>query len=784
MQRKTVLLWLKGLSWVGIYGGLLLPMVFLPIVIFPFVFSKLIAFQILVGLTFPAYLLLAWMEPAYRPSRHLLYGAIGAYFLALLLSVLFAVDPARAWWGNQERMNGLFTLLHFFAWLTMTIGLVRTERQWLRFIRYEVILSVIMAGVAILQRPFPGLLLFRAGERVGGLLDNPIYMAAYQIFNLYFILWLWSKTKERTGRVLLLGAAGLDLIAFFLTQSRGGFLGLLVGLIIFLAVRGLLMKDRRARLATVAGLVAIFAGYGLLFAARNVSFIATSPFHRLVTFTGGTTTRLIAWKIAWQGFLEKPFFGWGLDNFHVLFNEKYNPQSMRFGLSETWFDRSHNTVLDVLSMTGIVGTVTFFAIFITLAIVLVRTYRRKQLDAHALAILLALPVAYFVQNLFVFDHPAAFSMSFLMYAFVIGITRTEFHQSVGAETVVTGKSRPFSLSLAVVLGCFALLLIWRGSVLPFRASQAAIQANNYFSANLLPEAHAFAIQASERPTMYLDEQTFLLVRNLVPLVSSGSITSYKQSKELIDLTKKLLAEEIARHPKSAYTIYLAARFYQETARLYPEDIAKTDAFYRQAIALSEKRQQFWYSLADFYQRSGRIQQSLEIQKQLLTFDPAQGQPAWIYGVSLAFQQNQKKEGAEYMRNAMKAQFPYDLTDVRELLQLVDAYQVLQDKEGLKSIPRYLQPTSNSDPSTLPVYLEIAHRLEREGLIETKQQVLDFANKYISSSAQTSYDQGVIVGGTKSVTPTAPPVTKPTTSVAPVASTSGSGLLRTGGGPRR
>lgn len=780
MQRKTALRWLKALSWMGIYGGLLMPLVFLPIVIFPFVFSKLIAFQVLIGLTFPAYLLLARMEPSYRPPRHLLYSSIGIYFIALLLSVLFSVDPSRAWWGNQERMNGLFTLVHFFAWLTMTIGLVRTERQWVRFLGYEVVLSVIMAIVAILQRPFPTLLLFRASSRVGGLLDNPIYMAAYQIFNLYFILWLWSKTKERTTRVFLLIAAAIDLVAFFLAQSRGAFIGLLVGLVIFFAIRGLLMKDRRARLATAGGLILIFAGYGLLFAARNTPLVAESPFARLVAFNeGGTTTRLIAWKIAWEGFLQKPIFGWGLDNFHILFNEKYNPQSMRFGLTETWFDRSHNTVLDVLSMTGIVGTIAFFAIFVAMAIVLIRGYRKGQLDAHALAILCALPVAYFVQNLFVFDHPAAFSMSFLMYAFVIAITREEFQADHPTTESAPERVKSFSPGLATALGCAALLLVWRGSVLPFQASRSAISANNYFSANYVAEAHAFALQASQRPTMYLDEQTFLLVRNLVPLVSSGSINSYKNAKDLIDLTKNLLTEEIRRHPKNAYTIYLAARFYQETGRLYPADLATAEAYYRQAIALSPKRQQFWYSLADFYQRTGRLSQSTDIQKQLLSFDPEQGQPYWVYGISLAYQQNNKKEGAEYMRKAMTSSYPYYFTDNREVLQLIDAYQTLQDKEGLKNVPNYLTPPAEGgsfDPSTLPVYLEMARRLEQEGLSQAKERVLQFAVTYVDPAAESRFSQGTKGQEEKKTAP-------PASSTVPAASSLGSPRAN-GTGPRR
>lgn len=775
MQRKTVVQWLKGVTWVGIYGGLLMPLVFLPIIIFPFVFSKLLAFQVLIGLTFPAYLLLAWMEPKYRPKMHLLYGAVGAYFIALLLSVLFAVDPSRAWWGNQERMNGLFTLVHFFAWLTMAISLVRSERQWIRLMSYEVVLSVLMAIVAILQRPFPMLLLFKASDRVGGLLDNPIYMAAYQIFNLYFILWLWSKVKSANARILLAIAAGIDLVAFFFAQSRGAFIGLLVGLVIFLAIRGLLMKDRRARLATITGLVVVFAGYGLLFAARNTEFIANSSFHRLVSFdVGGTDTRLIAWKIAWQGFLEKPIFGWGLDNFHILFNQKYNPQSMRFSLAETWFDRSHNTVLDVLSMTGIVGAITFFAIFVVMALVLIRAYRKRQLDAHALAILLALPVAYFVQNLFVFDHPAAFSMSFLMYAFVIAITRAEFHDA-NAEEGTSEKTRGFSSGLAFALVCAALLLVWRGSVLPFRASESAILANNYFSASYIPEAHAAAREAANRPTMYLDEQTFLLVRNLVPLISSGSITSYKQYPELIEMTKNLLTEEIERHPKNAYTVYLAARFYQETGRLYPKDLAKTEAYYRQAIALSPMRQQFWYSLADFYQRTGRSAQSLEIQKQLLTFDPEQGQPYWSYGVTLAYNENKKSEGAEYMRKAMTAPYPYYFSDPREALQLVDALELLKDKEELKKVPTHLIPLSGNgalDPSTLPIYLEIAQRLDREGLPEVREQILAFAAKFVDPAARETYARGGVASTS---------TTKQQTTAVPAKTTS---TPTPGSGPRR
>ena len=273
MNRQTSIKWLKAIVYIGIYGGLLMPLVFIPVVIFPFVFSKLIFFQVVVGLTFPAYLALAWMEPAYRPRGHWLYLAILSYFVALAISVAFAVDPYRAWWGNQERMNGLFTLLHFFAWLTMTVAVIKTWPQWRRLLTYEVILSGIMAIVPFLQQVKHDLLLFVAYGRVGGLLDNPIYMGAYQIFNLFFLALLFLKNPSRKARIFYLVIALLDIGAFFMAESRGAMVGLGAGLGVFAVYYAIFTHNKKARYGILGAALMFFVSYGVLFAFRNTTVI-------------------------------------------------------------------------------------------------------------------------------------------------------------------------------------------------------------------------------------------------------------------------------------------------------------------------------------------------------------------------------------------------------------------------------------------------------------------------------------------------------------------------------
>jgi O-antigen ligase len=288
-------------------------------------------------------------------------------------------------------------------------------------------------------------------------------MAAYQIFNLFFIALIWLKGASRTTKWWLVVFAVLDIAAFIATQSRGGLLGLAIGVLVFSVSYAVMVPNRKIRIGLLAVVVSGVLGYGLLFTFRETSLIRESPLYRLTDLHATTETRFLAWKIAWQGFLERPLTGWGLDDFHILFNQKYNPASLRFGYYETWFDRSHNTVMDMLSMTGIIGFVTYIAMFVALFWSVVRAYRRKWIDAPMASVFFALPVAYFAQNLFVFDQPAGFTMSFFMYALIARATTAGFSQEGGREDGMKSSSGASSIPWVVfgVVQAAALLIVWR-----------------------------------------------------------------------------------------------------------------------------------------------------------------------------------------------------------------------------------------------------------------------------------------------------------------------------------
>lgn len=741
MTRQQAVGVFKGITYVGVYGALLMPLVFLPIVIFPFVFSKLIFLQILIGLTFPAYVALAWMEPKYRPPKALLLYAVLAYFVALGLSVAFSADPMRSWWGNQERMNGLFTLLHFFAWLIMAVGLLKTWEGWRRLLNYEVVLSVIMALVALLQTVKKDLLLFPAGDRVGGLLDNPIYMGAYQIFNLSFLALLFIKTRSRTARLLYGIAALADIGAFIAAQSRGPLVGLaaVVGVsVLYLALYG---KNKRAKIGVLLAGVLLFGAYGTAFAFRDAPFIANNgALNRLTNFSSSTGTRFIAWNIAWQGFLERPLTGWGLDAFYILFNLKYNPTSLEYGQYETWFDRAHNTVLDVLSMTGILGFVTFVGIFAALFISVARARKRGWIDLPMAAILTALPIGYFIQNLFVFDHPAAFSMSFLMYALVIAACRPGFMGATAAEggraavpedsaaATIPSRSAPRGApwTAFAILQIIMLLAVWRWSVLPFQASAAVIESNRLRSVN--PQvAWQSMKRAGSIPTPYIDEQTFMLSRDLIGYAMSGQLAQLPHGQEMYEHTKVLTERQNLDHPLNTNARYIYARLMHEVGFSLSDpaqkqaELAQAEREYRAAIETSPKRQQLYYSLARLYDMVGQPEQAYETMKSAVDFNQNIGESWWYLGLIQWTELGKTEEGMDSIIRAVTSKPAYVLRQVRDAVFVAQAAAARDRKDVLETLLPML-PTLGGGTAVL--YLDIARAYEQVGLFEERNMLLN------------------------------------------------------------
>jgi hypothetical protein len=187
-----------------------------------------------------------------------------------------------------------------------------------------------------------------------------------------------------------------------------------------------------------------------------------------------TKARILIWQSAWQSFLERPWFGWGPENFEIAFSLHFDPRLFipEYG-GEVWFDRAHNIIMDNLVALGMVGSILYIAVFIAAFYILGRLYFSKKIDFMTAAFPIAVFIAYFLQNLTVFDMVSSLMLFFLILGF---IASTEKEAGDGEdEAAVQARTIKPVVAIPVFLVAF-LFCFFEFVVSPVQNSTLAVQA--------------------------------------------------------------------------------------------------------------------------------------------------------------------------------------------------------------------------------------------------------------------------------------------------------------------
>src|SRR3989344_2988421 len=456
----------------GIYAVLFLPLVVFPDLIiplfFPFITSKAFLFQIIIEIIFALYLVLAIQNTSFRPKKSLLLGAVGAYFGAVFLSALFGVDFTRSFFGNYERMWGVFQLAHFFLFFIILAGVFKTKEDWLKLIKVALFSGALSVAVGLFQFLSP--LISGGGvSRASSITGNTSFFASYLFFPFLFSIFFIRHPERSEGsrKKLYLALSLLSLLAILSTATRGALVGL--GAIAITAASLILLssplsalsssrsflsfpRKRESSLKIISATFSLFVVVGAiwLFSAGSLfekpqgqiaqeeffsleRLDASAPVEsskfgslkRLADFSFYNTTiqtRLIAWKSSVRSFGDYPLFGVGPENFISAFNKYFNPEFYDYTIGDTWLDRSHNAFVDALVMNGIVGLSAYLFLLGSCFYIAFRLHKKEKLQFHEMLIFVLFFAGYIAQNLFLFDTFSVFLMFILAVAFLNSFT--------------------------------------------------------------------------------------------------------------------------------------------------------------------------------------------------------------------------------------------------------------------------------------------------------------------------------------------------------------------------
>ena len=284
-----------------------------------------------------------------------------ARLLTLFAALLVWLTLTLLW--SQDSGAALSGLVYWYAngaALVVLVTAIRTPRD-LRLVVVAVVVAVVAAVVLALAGIDPGGAQAAADAgptyegRLQGVFGDPNFMAAFILPTVVLLAALGNMVPVQV-RVLLLPTVVVLVIGFAGTVSRGGMVGALAAFVTAVVV----MRGQRAAVLGAAVLAVVVLAVWL---AGNPAALERLQSAGEDRGSGREDIWLVARRVSW----DHPVGGVGLDNFTVRSREYVRrPGTLEY--VELIVDRPHvvhNTYLQMLAETGIVGLGLFLAILAT-----------------------------------------------------------------------------------------------------------------------------------------------------------------------------------------------------------------------------------------------------------------------------------------------------------------------------------------------------------------------------------------------------------------------------------
>ena len=455
--------------------------------IFPFVTSKLFVFQLLVAVVFFLWVWLQSVVPAYALSRRIWIRLLPMITLVILLSIssFFATIPNLSFWSTFIRGVGLVMLWHIVALTIIIVSCIRARGQ--EVIRTIFLASISSAGLVLFSVIFgkEGFNMLFVGKLYqdspgGGLIGNSSLAAIYLWWNVAIALYVLMSTaihKTKTMRIVLwtfVVATALSPLmvaywpfyssesfriavahpVYFVGSARATVLAVLYALPFAFFFWNIFSKKRWLRIVGILGvgillISAIYGSYRLLLPSTKIH-------QKFSDVASGS--RFIYWDIAQKAIAEKPFLGWGVDNYTVAFQQYFDPHILSVqNNNESWNDRPHNEFFEMGVAGGFPALVLYLVLLWVGIASFVRAYKKGSISKTQMVIMVSALVAYIIEEQFVFNTLMTYLMFFVVYA--TGIAMAEYP----VATTGYAKKRNW-VSIAGAGSISVIAIIWCTSI--------------------------------------------------------------------------------------------------------------------------------------------------------------------------------------------------------------------------------------------------------------------------------------------------------------------------------
>jgi O-antigen ligase/predicted Zn-dependent protease len=351
---------------IGDYGNLLFPI------------GRDIILRFTVEIIGALFIVLVYLERSYLVRPNITIWLFSLFWLIGGITTITSVQPQFSLWGNIFRGQGFFSQTHIFLLFLIIVGFIKKTKQWEKIIWFSLGVGVAVSVITLVEY------IFNQSE-AQSTLNNPNFLGMYLLFPIFLTVSLALDKNNFRWRIILFPALVLELVAAYFSNSRGTYLGIIVGLIgVFFVYKLLPIFLRFSKKAKIFLLVFLVAGLAISTSFFRKEIVAVDSFIKNPK-AEQINSRLIDWfrieyyQTAVKGIIEKPFTGFGLENYTVAFDKYYRGTLDNQDWDNQWADKAHNVFLEAGVATGLVGLLVYLGMWLTVFMALIKNIANYKL---------------------------------------------------------------------------------------------------------------------------------------------------------------------------------------------------------------------------------------------------------------------------------------------------------------------------------------------------------------------------------------------------------------------
>lgn len=641
MNNKLLLYVITATFFLSTITPLLVP----SSLIFPFITSKVLFFRLIITICsiFLIVLLIKKEEILIKKSYILLFLTLLVLWTGI--SNVFGVNITESFFSDLSRMDGWLSYIYGLCFIVIASVFLNSTKKWNWFLGSSIFIAHIVALNALQSDE----------ARISGFIGNAAFLAIYMLFNVYFVLFLFYQSyKNNVYKTKLTYAQALyflySIVLFsyiiIQTQTRGAILGLLISIFLFLILTTIsFWKFKIVKLISISLCFIIMLGSLLIIQNRDSVFVQNNETLKRITnispSEGTGFTRIGLWNIAVQGIKERPFLGWGQENYPYVFAKYYEPKLYQ---TESWQDRAHNTFLDIGVSNGVIGLILYILVLFSIIYTIFKSNRFDSFEKNTLYSLLC---AYCIHNFFVFDSYISYFLFYTLIAFII------FNSD--SKTIILKISNVGLKLLAYILISILIISSYFTIYTPYKYAQIISKTiTDDLKSNL------------ENYEILFEKELDTTEEALINYLALAEPVKKLNDQNLFEMYQKRAHEQIEKKISKTNSGLKLMQYYGIFLSNTNQSIQAIEIF-EKVRTISPNRQENLYLLAFEYVKQKEFEKALEIFKYAYELDTSNQEAKRYYGGALLLTGSAK--GEEYVQG-----YSYKDTFFLDVFLLLEKYE--------------------------------------------------------------------------------------------------------------